>query len=313
MKILITGGSGFIGQHLASRLVKEGEFVVVYDINDSAPNQDDPNNPNLIKIRGDIQDKDRLIEVLSSYQIDQVVHLATVLTAECAINPLRATQINCCGAAGLFEAAVKCRVPRVIYGSSVAVFDDNPALPTGDLRPYGPPAVYGVTKVFVEQLAQAMQRDNPGTDFLGIRYGWVYGPGRVRGWTEIQEVIENFSLEKEIIDFPNYQKPLDWTYIDDAVEAMVRCLQNPFPERPVLNFSGDYRSIDDANSYLRSLFPKAKLRPYPADLPPVGWGFKSDGISIHLGYSFETSLEQGLLKTVNWIRTQNKLSLLPVE
>jgi UDP-glucose 4-epimerase len=199
----------------------------------------------------------------------------------------------------------------VIYGSSVAVFDDNEALPTGDFRPYGPPAVYGVTKMFVEQLAQAMQRDNPGTDFLGIRYGWVYGPGRVRGWTEIQEVIENFSLEKKIIDFPNYQKPLDWTYIDDAVEAMVRCLQNPFLESPVLNFSGDYRSINDANNYLKSLFPKAKLRPYPAELPPVGWGFKSDGIITHPGYSFQTSLEQGLLKTVNWIRAQNKLSMLP--
>lgn len=312
MNTLITGGSGFIGQHLVRRLAQDGHRVIVYDVNASNASQDLWDNANVICNSGDIQNVNRLREVLSSFQVDYIVHLATILTAECARYPYLATKINCCGSAGLFEAAVEFGVKRVVYGSSVAVFNDDPALSTGDDRPYGPPSVYGVTKVFTEQLAQSMQRDNPGIEFLGIRLGWVYGPGRVRGWTEIQEVIENFAIGKKVVNYPDYQKPLDWTYIDDAVEAIVLCLEGAMPGRPVLNFSGDYRMIGEAIRYLKELFPTVQVHPYSAELPPVGWGFKSDGIIIQPGYSFQTGLEQGLLKTIDCIRIQNGLSPLAV-
>jgi nucleoside-diphosphate-sugar epimerase len=142
---------------------------------------------------------------------------------------------------------------------------------------------------------------------LGLRFGWVYGFGRVRGWTEVQNVIEGFALEREIVPYPDYRQPSDWTYIDDAVGAILRCLDGPLPERIAINFSGEYRRIDEAIAHLKRCFPEVQVKPYAASLPPVGWNFRSDSMIRELGYSFQIGLEEGLERTVAAIRQAHDL------
>jgi nucleoside-diphosphate-sugar epimerase len=307
MAVLISGGAGFLGLHLTRRLANQGIRVIIYDHSyDTAP----PiflDDTRIKCITGDIRDLSHLEETLQTYNVEVVVHLATLLTAVCEEDLLMAAKVNCEGTAAVFDASARCGVRRVVFGSSVAVFNDNPALPTGDDRPYGPSSVYGATKVFCEQLAHAFRRSHKGLGLLGLRFGWVYGFGRVRGWTEVQNVIEGFALEREIVPYPDYRQPSDWTYIDDAVGAILRCLDGPLPERIAINFSGEYRRIDEAIAHLKRCFPEVQVKPYAASLPPVGWNFRSDSMIRELGYSFQIGLEEGLERTVAAIRQAHDL------
>ena len=308
-RILITGGAGFLGSHLARRLVAEGHQLVLLDRHwtPPLPEYDSERRDPSISIAGDILDYALLSEVISRYEVDNIVHLATWLTADCQRDPLGAVEINCLGTTNIFTLAANNLVQRVIFGSSVAVFDDDPALSTGDSRPYGPSSVYGTTKVFAEQLAGAMRASQPRLDLLGLRFGWIYGPGRVRGWNEMQAVIEGFALELPRVNYPDYKNANDWTYVDDAVEAIVRCLNRPSSPSVSFNVSGDYRPIQDAITHLSRRFPSINAEPYSAELPAVAWNFTSDTITKETGFSYRISLEEGLDRTVNAIRLAHGL------
>lgn len=297
MNILVTGGAGFLGAHTVARLVKLGHRVVVYDLAAG-----EAHGKEVVHVAGDITDVQKLGDVASTYQVEVVVHLATLLTAVCQANPTRAAHVNCQGTATVFDVAVRQGVRRFLFGSSVAVFDDDDTLPPGDKRPLRPSNVYGATKAFGEHLAATMQPLHPGTQLLGLRFGWIYGPGRTRGWNEVQQVIEGFALERERVRYPDYQKAHDWTYIDDAVEAIVCCLDSPPPSVTAYNVSGDYRTIGEAVAHLQHRFPGVKTESYAAPLHRVGWNFVSDGITREAGFSARVTLEEGLDQTVNAIR-----------
>jgi nucleoside-diphosphate-sugar epimerase len=298
MAILITGGAGFIGVHLARRLLDAGQRPVLYDLRFTEPDD----LPGATTVVGDIRDGELLARTIAAEDVTAVVHLATLLTATCETNPAAAADVNCVGTAALFQAALQGGVKHIVYGSSVAALGGDQALPTGDDHPYGPVSVYGATKVFAEQLAAAISHTHPETTFTGLRFGWVYGPGRERGWTEMQETIEGFALERSVVPYPDYAAPNDWTYIDDAVEAVTACLQRPPTGSGAYNVSGDYRSIREAVRHLQQRFPTVRAEPYPAELPAVAWNFTTDRLTALTGYTARVPLEEGLDRTVEAIR-----------
>lgn len=305
MSILITGGAGFLGLHLGQTLLRKAHRVILFDVDITGV----PHNvrEHVVAIKGDIRDGALLADIVRSHHVEQIVHLATALTAACEEDPVRAADVNCRGTAAVFKAAILGHARRVVYGSSVAVFNDDPTLPVGDNRPHAPPSVYGATKVFGEVLASAMRRSHPSLELVGLRFGWVYGPGRVRGWTEIQEVIEGFALERPVVPYPEFHQGNDWTYVDDAVEAIICCLEAQSCQRPVYNVSGDYRPIADAIRHLSGRFPSVVAEPYPAILPPVAWNFRSEHITSELGFSACIMLEEGLDRTVRAVRGEHTL------
>jgi UDP-glucose 4-epimerase len=310
MNVLITGGAGFLGAHLGEALARNGHQAVLFDLNfehSILSTNLFPNYQQVPKVSGDILDGSKLEEAIHGYKVDHAVHLATLLTDACEQDPVRATEINCLGTATVFEVCTRTAIKKVLFGSSVAVFRADPTLPEGDERPYHPITVYGATKVYGELLAAALKKSRPGTEFLALRFGWVYGPGRKRGWNEIQKVLEDFALEKETVRYPDYQEPNDWTYVNDAVGAILRCLDAPRSEATAYNFSGDYRPISDAIAFLRKLFPAVRVEPYEAQLPAVAWNFTSDRIVEATGFAASTSLEEGIYQTVNLIRQIHNL------
>jgi UDP-glucose 4-epimerase len=245
-------------------------------------------------VRGDLLAEKLVVRTVTEFHPEVILHLATLLTPECEAFPVQAIDVNIKGAVIIFAAAAKYKIRKVLFGSSVAVFDNHGVQPQGDLRTHAPTSLYGHTKSAVEQIAGYFRKSYPATDYLGLRFGWVYGPGRDRGWREVQEMIESFARRQPVVRYPDYQEAMDWTYIEDAVQAVLITIISKKSTRIALNVSGDYRRIQDAIAFLEKRFPEVKTEPYPAELPPVGWQFEADGIVSEFGYQPKYSLEDGL-------------------
>lgn len=299
--VLITGGAGFLSQHLTRRLVGEGRRVVTYDLSFPVAKPVDE-----VQVRGDVTDVTSLAEAVRTYDVTAIVHLATLLTEACARDPVRAAQVNCVGTAAVFDVAARLGIQRVLFGSSVAVFSHGDG-PTGDDRPLAPPGVYGATKAFAEHLAGAMMCDHPRLELVGLRFGWIYGPGRVRGWNALQDMIVGFALERERVAYPAYVDANDWTYVGDAVEAIVHCLTSPRPSVVAYNVSGDRRTVGEAVAHLQRRFPRVRAEPVPARLPPNAWDFRSERITTEAGYMPTVRLEAGLDLTTRALRQMHDL------
>jgi UDP-glucose 4-epimerase len=305
MRVLITGGSGFVGWHLARRLASLGHEVVVYD--EAVPADGVEMPPGITLVQWSVLDRVALVNTLEEHAIDRVAHLATLLTDACAADPARGALVNVVGAATVFDAACQVGVKRVVYGSSVAALGEQSEAAPGDMVMLRPTSVYGATKASAELLAGALSTERPEQEIVGLRFGWVYGAGRVRGWNALQEMIEAFALGQTEVAYPDYERPNDWTYVDDAVNAIVRCLESPRPSVPAYNAPGAYRMVQDAVAHLSRRFPDARPQPYAAELPPVAWDFRLDRIAEEVGYRPRVTLEAGLDLAVAAIRREHGL------
>ena len=197
------------------------------------------------------------------------------------------------GDAAAVGAAERAGVERVIYASSNAAVGPCPP-GTKDATPLDPRSIYGVTKAFGEHLARAMSRRTPSPRYLALRFGWVYGPGRERGWRDVQSVIERVIAGERHVRYPDYPDPIDWTWHDDAADTLLRSLERPLGSFAAINALGDKRLVRDAFAHLSHRFPDLCAEAIAAETPPSGWGLVNDGIDALLGPIRCTRLEEGL-------------------
>jgi UDP-glucose 4-epimerase len=216
-----------------------------------------------------------------------------MLTDAAAADPVEAARVNALGTAMVLSAAVSARVSRVVYASSVAAVGSCPE-GSGDAVGLAPQSVYGATKAFGEHLARAMAAAAGATSFVILRFGWIYGRGRIRGWRAGQEVIERFARGDQVVRYPDFPQPIDWTYIDDAGEVLLRAAERPLPAFAAFNVLGDRRTMREAVGYLSRRFPGVRVEPVPAETPPSAWGLRNDGLEAALGYRPSTRLESGI-------------------
>jgi UDP-glucose 4-epimerase len=306
LRVLITGGAGFLGIHLGRWLLDRGYEVTLFDLPSADP--DSINGLAVEPVEGDVSDFGYLQEVIRQHQIEAVVHLATLLTEPCMLDPVLGTRVNCLGMAAVLWASVKAGVRKVVYGSSVAVFGPSRSAPDDATIPVSPPSVYGATKLYAENLARVIGQAHSGTQITGLRFGWVYGPGRTRGWNVLQEIVKDFAIERENVQFPDYHEKNDWTYVDDAVAVVEACLRAEQLSTPVYNVPGDFRGVWEAVAHLQRKFPHVKTQPYPAKLPPSAWNFTSSNLLVDTGFCPGVKLEEGLDRTVAWYRASYGLS-----
>jgi UDP-glucose 4-epimerase len=216
-----------------------------------------------------------------------------VLTDVGERDPLACARVNALGSATVFSAAEASGVRRVIYASSNAAVGPS-SRSLGDAAPLDPRTVYGVTKAFGEHLARAMSTRAGAPSYLALRFGWIYGPGRVRGWSEPQKVLASAIAGERRIVYPDYSDPIDWTYVDDAVEVLMRALECPLPHFAVCNTMGDRRRMVDAITHLQHCFPGLTAEPVPAQTPTSGWALVNDGLEALLGTKPRIKLEEGI-------------------
>ena len=278
-RILVTGAAGFLGSAVTARLEERGDETRGFDR----------------ALGDDVSDAPAFDAALAGFHPDAVVHLAALLTPECAADPPQGALANCVGTTVVLHGSLRAGVRTVIFASSVAAIV--------------PGSVYGATKAFGEHLAVALRPDHADARIIALRFGWVYGEGRTRGWNELHRLIEGFALERPEVRYPDYGGPLDWTYVDDASAAVIACLDRAPSSATVYDLAGDHRPVTDAIRHLGRRFPSVRTTSYVATTPPTAWS-SLDGSLIERDTGFRSGirLEEGLDRTIDAIRRANGLA-----
>jgi len=277
----VTGGAGFLGHAFAVRARLAGHEITTVDRAGDAD------------LRCDVTDAPMLAAAMAKVRPEVVAHLAALLTDAAADDPLAAVRVNAGGTAAVFAAAREAAVSRIVYASSVAAVGPC-AEDSGDNVALRPRTVYGATKAAGEHLCRALSALDGYPGCVALRFGWIYGPGRERGWRVAQEVIERFARGDRQVAVPDFPGAIDWTYVDDAVEVLLRALAAPLPRFAVFNVVGDRRTMRDAIAHLQLRYPGAQVEPQAVALPASGWTLRNDGLQAALGFAPATRLEDGI-------------------
>lgn len=309
MRFLITGGAGFIGSHIAERLLRDGHFVRVLDNFSSGKESNlsfaqhlSPGAYDLI--RGDIRDYDTCLRACSG--IDYVLHQAALKSVPKSLKmPHDYNAVNIDGVLNILEASLKAKVKRVVMASSSSVYGNAVKFPEKETDTPLLISPYALTKLAGEYYSRVFSH-NYGLETVNLRYFNVFGPRQALD-DEYAVVIPKF------IDcmLDDRQPPVhgtgrqsrDFTYIDNVVEANILAARTPGVKCEVFNVAcGQDNSILDLVDALNKIMEKSIK---PAHTPPrAGDVFRSFADISHikavLGYAPEVSFEEGLRKTVDW-------------
>ena len=333
-KILITGAAGFIGFHLAKRLLERNDEIVgldnlndYYDVNlKLARLKQVAMNPNFKPVRIDLADRDAMKRLFEEEKFDIVVNLAAQAGVRYSlINPYSYIDSNVSGFLNILEGCRQNNVKHLVFASSSSVYGANTKMPFSVHDNVDHPvSLYAATKKANELMAHtyASLYKIPCT---GLRFFTVYGP-----WGRPDMALFLFTkaiLEGKPIDVFNYGKmQRDFTYIDDIVEGVVRVMDRAALPNPV--WSGN--APDSATSYApyklynignnnpvelmhyievleQCLNKKAEknLLPIQAGDVPATYADVDDLIK-DVGFKPATSIEEGIRKFVEWYREYYK-------
>jgi nucleoside-diphosphate-sugar epimerase len=310
MRVLITGGYGFIGAWIARSLLARGAEVVSYDL------AEDPRRLRLIlpddyvrKVtfaQGDVTDQARLAAVLREQAITHVIHLAGLQVPTCRANPVLGATVNVLGTLAVFEAvrSVGDQIKRIVYASSAAVFGGPSRYPTGsqpDDAPLLPGTHYGVFKVCNEGNARIYHQDH-GISSVGLRPWTVYGVGRDLGMTsEPTKAIKAAVLGRPYpISFGGWT---DFQFVADVAEAFVLGCERPYVGAGAFNLRGAVVTLDVFRRTLARVVPEAEhLVTVGTSQIGIAYDLSDAGIAAALGPMPTTSLEDGIRATAEGFR-----------
>lgn len=297
MKILVTGGSGFIGAWIARHLLADGHQVQVFDRSARA------DRGQLLQqvvgvaadgvdwVTGDIAAPDDVAGALAG--CDGVIHLAGILTPECRANPVLGAQVNLIGTVNVFEAARQQGLQRVVYCSTAGVYG-----PDDGARP-APATLYGVYKFASEGVARVYWLEH-GISNVGFRPFIVYGPGRESGASAGPTLACQAAVLGRPYDIP-YTGSAGMVYVEDVAAAFVAALTVPAAGAHVFNLAGQTASIARILECIRAAVPGAQVTASGAPLP-IAAELAPDGLQEQIPGLPETSLERGISATVDFYR-----------
>ncbi len=271
MRVLVTGGAGFMGSYLVPRLLDRGHAVTVFDMAADPPSL----RPVMRRIqyaRGDLGSPFDLYRAMTAYRPEGVFHLGAVLAGPCEENPIRGFQINFGSTQVLLDAALALKVKKFFMVSSISVFGRDALEPVRDEAPKNPETIYGQTKLAAEHLLLWYARKY-GIDTCALRFSWVFGPGRTTGITALYSslILDAIARGEETV-VPNPEEKGDWLYVKDAIKAILMVWDHPALKQRVFNISGGVHSIRDVVEIAQKYRPQARvvlkesgrsLSPYP--------------------------------------------------
>ncbi len=313
MSILITGGAGFIGSHVAHHLLSRGEDVVIIDdFNDRYDPRlkeariahmftDLPKQP--VLVRGDITNEDILSDIMQKHTVTSVIHLAAWAAIPRSIeSPLIYTHANVTGTAAVLEAARKHNIQKIVIASSSSVYGGITELPfREDMNIMHPIAPYAATKVATEALAYTWHHlyKIPTTC---LRFFTVYGPW---GRPEMAPFAFTRAIDSGTeIELRGETTSRDFTYIDDIVQGVVSSMDNA-NEYHVYNL-GESDGVPLPRliaAFEQAIGKKANVKIVP--LQPGELPKTLADISLakkDLNYNPTTSIEDGAKNFVAWYR-----------
>ncbi len=227
MRILVTGGAGFIASHVSDRLLSLGQRVTIVDDLSTGKRENLPGAATFYEL--DIRDK-ALDEVFEAEKPEVVIHHAAhANVTESVHDPGHDASVNIAGSLNLLECCVRHGIERVVYASTGgALYGEACYIPADESHPIDPVSPYGVSKHTVEQYLYAFRKSH-GLEYTVLRYPNVYGP-RQDPHGEAG-VVAIFSLQlltgRRPTIFGDGSKTRDYCFVDDIVDANVMALSRP--------------------------------------------------------------------------------------
>ena len=257
MKVLVTGGGGFLGAAACKALIARGDTVIAFDTHFAAGSPDE--SARHVRVAGDITDMAALAQVVLAHRPEAVVHCAAIVGVLSSIgSPLNIVRINVEGSINVFEAMRVGGITRCIHISSEEAYGAFRADRIDETHPLDPVLPYGICKATVEQLGRSY-RDLHGLEVINLRTSWVYGPGLPRDRIPRNMILA--ALAGRPLHIPHgADTAIDHTWIDDWVGAVLAALDQPQHKHDAYNVSsGEATTVAELAQIVSELVPGAQL------------------------------------------------------
>ncbi len=310
-RVLVTGGAGFIGSHLARKLIDRGDEVVIidnfndyYDVQLKRDRIDKFLKGYSFKLyKGDIRDKKFCKKMFENEKIDKIVHLAAMAGVRNSLKaPLLYEDVNIKGTMILLQLAVKYEIENFVYASSSSVYGNNTKLPFSENDPVDTPiSPYAATKKATEIIAHVYSHIY-NLNTTGLRFFTVYGP-----WGRPDMALflfaDKISRGEPIDVYNNGKMTRNFTYIDDIVSGVLKVLDANLGY-DVINIGGDkeeslMRFIEVIEKNLEKNAKKNMLPIQPGDVPST----VADISKLRkMGWEPKTGIDEGIKNFIEWYK-----------
>src|SRR6185503_2883147 len=251
-RYLVTGGAGFIGSHIARRLVSDAAKVRVVDnLSTGLIDRLQDCAGSIEFIRGDLADVRVSDDVVQG--VDYVLHQAAIPSVQRSVaDPLTTNRANITATLNLLESCRKAKVRRLVFAASSSAYGDTEVLPKTEQMPPNPLSPYALQKLVGERYCTLYHRLY-GLETVALRYFNVFGPGQ-DPHSEYSAVIPKFIsamlANKPITIYGDGEQSRDFTYVDNVVEANLRALRAPNAPGAVCNIGCGERITLNALAHL---------------------------------------------------------------
>jgi UDP-glucose 4-epimerase len=261
MRTLVIGGTGFLGVKVIKRLIKQGEDIVCFDLFKSSPRLSDVASE-VRFIQGDVVRIDEIISVIQEYEIDRIVHLAYLKTAEAEYQLQRAMHSNVMGTNNVFEAARLTGVRRIVYVSSVGYYGLQSSFgerPVTEEDRGCPVTVYGYTKGLNEYMAKRYA-EMYGLEPVCLRLAFAFGHGREHvGNIWPTTFASNPAIGKPASLPPDAKRKYCVIYVDDAAEILCALATKDKLDHRVYLSGGYTVTLEELAQAVRQFIPEASF------------------------------------------------------
>lgn len=322
-KILVTGTAGFIGFHLAKRLLEEGKTVIGID------EMNDYYDPKIKVKRNEILEKyddyhfykedfaeySKLKEIVKNHEPDIIIHLAAQAGVRYSLtNPWAYERSNYHGTMNIFEVAKEFEIKRVLYASSSSVYGNNKKIPFSEEdRCDSQISVYAASKKANEVLAHSYHHLY-GIEMAGLRFFTVYGTyGRPD--LALFKFAKNILLNKPIDVYNKGEMGRDFTFVEDIVSGILGIAKKEDLKNEVYNLGGDnpvtlMRFIEIIEEKLGKKAEKNMMEMQPGDVKETYADISKARADV--GYEPKTKIEEGIGIFCDWF-LENKEWLLELD
>ncbi len=303
MKVLVTGGAGFIGSHLVDRLIQEGHEVVVVDNLSTGKRRNLNRAARFFKL--DIQSW-RLERVFRNERPNLVMHLAAQMDVRKSVeDPIFDAQVNVLGTLNVLQQSIKHGVRKVVFSSSGgAIYGEQEIYPAPESHVTRPLSPYGISKLCGEQYLSYYQRVN-GLQIVSLRYANVYGPRQdPEGEAGVVAIfIQKLLNNEQAIVNGNGRQTRDFVYVEDVVEANLAAMGQDIQGTYNVG-TGEETSVNDllrvlvrhTNSTCKEVHGPAKGGEQARSV------IDSGKLRQELSWESRTELSEGLKRTVDYFR-----------